>query len=835
VIEIPGYRVLRQLGRGGMATVYLAVQQSVDREVALKVMAPALLADADFGARFLREARIAARLHHRHVVGIHDVGRAGDYHYIAMEYLAGGTVLGTDGVSRPIPFALRVVREIAEALHYAHAKGFIHRDVKPDNILLREDGSAALTDFGIARANGMGTRMTRTGVVVGTPHYMSPEQARGKQLDGRCDIYSLGIVLYEMLVGRVPYHADDSLAVGIMHITEPVPTLPDDILALQPLISGLLAKEPGQRFQTGAEVAQAIADIERRMAEGELAELRGNPRQVLPGTPAADTFVSPLPMSRPDPDQRGRAEPNIGRIDELYSLDDADKARAHRGSARRAPRRRGALVRLLLPALFLIVAGAAAWIWQDDLRSLLPRTTLNQKLALAEQALADGRLDDPVGEGALALFEEARDLDPDSEPARRGLARTGEALVERARSALARGDQEAARTALAGARRALGGGLAVESLERDLKQAEAGSTAIATRLAEADAALAKGRILGSGGAAALYAAVLEAEPGNALAEAGITRCAEALANQAQDAIEAGDAAKADTLVADVARIAPAFPGLPDLRGALSQLRDVDAGRIEELLAQAARQMRAGRISGGDDSAAALYRSVQQLDKNNAAARKGLADVARALLVRARTAIEESDVDAAAAQLEQARAIDPQLAEIGATEVALRELRERLDIEAARPVPAEADRERVRTLVAEAEQAARDGNLIVPPGRSAYDKYRGALAIDPRDAGAQRGLAQLPARAKSLFEDAIVARTPYRARMLLDAVRQLAPGDVTITALSTRLADAFLDEAEAKLAAGRRGGAQRALDAARELSPANPRLPALTAALRPADG
>ncbi len=223
MIEIPGYRLLRQLGRGGMATVYLAVQESVDREVALKIMSPALLVDPDFGTRFLREAKIAAHLHHRHVVGIHDVGRAGDLHYIAMEYLAGGPILAGDGSSRPPAFALRVIREIASALNYAHEKGFVHRDVKPDNILLRSDGSSALTDFGIARALDAAPRVTRTGAIVGTPHYMSPEQARGKQIDGRSDLYALGIVLYELLTGRVPYHADDSLAIGIMHITQPVP------------------------------------------------------------------------------------------------------------------------------------------------------------------------------------------------------------------------------------------------------------------------------------------------------------------------------------------------------------------------------------------------------------------------------------------------------------------------------------------------------------------------------------------------------------------------------------------------------------------------------------
>ena len=257
VIEIPGYKILRQLGRGGMATVYLAMQESVQREVALKVMSPALLVDPDFGERFLREARIAAKLHHRHVVGVHDVGREGDHHYIAMEYLGGAVLLGKEGEARPPAFALRVTREIAMALNYAHAKGFVHRDVKPDNILMRDDGSSALTDFGIARASDSATHMTRTGTVIGTPHYMSPEQARGRSLDGR-DLYSLGVVLHELLTGRVPYARTTQLSVS--HITQPVPILPE---ALQ----GRAAAQPPARQAAGRSLPERCGGGRRDRAD----------------------------------------------------------------------------------------------------------------------------------------------------------------------------------------------------------------------------------------------------------------------------------------------------------------------------------------------------------------------------------------------------------------------------------------------------------------------------------------------------------------------------------------------------------------------------------------
>ncbi|HSS07238.1 MAG TPA: serine/threonine-protein kinase, partial [Rhodanobacteraceae bacterium] len=399
MIEIRGYRLLRQLGRGGMATVYLAMQESVDREVALKVMSPALLADPNFGERFLREAKIVAKLHHRHVVGIHDVGRSGDHHYIAMEYLGGGPVLHKDGNPRPVAFALRVIREIATALDYAHKKGFVHRDVKPDNILLRDDGSSALTDFGIARALDPAARMTQTGAVVGTPHYMSPEQARGRSIDGRSDLYSLGIVLYEMLVGRVPYEAEDSLAVGIMHISQPVPELPDALGHLQPLISRMLAKQPEERWQDGAALAAVIAGFERHgtakidtpmsaVAEPD-SFWREPPVGLYAATPTPANRTppplthTPTPPSRTPPSHdahRERTEPNLGRLDEIVAAVGDDSLRAERDGRTSQRVRRSRVPWLAIAALAAIALGVAAWTYQDKLRAFLPRTEFNDTL-----------------------------------------------------------------------------------------------------------------------------------------------------------------------------------------------------------------------------------------------------------------------------------------------------------------------------------------------------------------------------------------------------------------------------------------------------------------------
>jgi serine/threonine protein kinase len=847
VIEIRGYRLLRQLGRGGMATVYLAVQQSVDREVALKIMSPALLADPNFGERFLREAKIAAKLHHRHVVGIHDVGRDGDYHYMAMEYLGGGPVLHKDGVPHAVPFALRVIREIATALDYAHRKGFVHRDVKPDNILLRDDGSSALTDFGIARALDPAAKMTQTGAVVGTPHYMSPEQARGKSIDGRSDLYSLGIVLYELLVGRVPYQADDSLAVGIMHIQQPVPELPDAIQHLQPLISRMLAKQPEDRFQDGMALADAIAAYENgHRGDVPIPPASISPNELRRETPVMGLFSAtppssgdtPLPSMRltPAPSHatprdveasRERAEPNLGRIDEIVAAMSDD--RPHARTPYRSRPARGPWLAVAVIAV-LAIGAAAAWKYQDRLRTLLPRTEFNDTLARAQRALDEGRLSGSP-DNARELFQAARAQDPDNDIARAGLERVGHELLDRADEALKKNDLPAAHRSIDEARELLGGGADVEALAQSLAKAESGDGQSDALFDQAKEALDAGNVLGDDGAAAIYKRLLAADPSNAVAQAGLRKSADVLAAQAQGAFASKDVATASARIDAIASVLPTYPGLAELRGQLAQSREADRAAVEEKLQRADDAVRAGRLTGGDDSALDLYRAVIRQDAGNARAKEGLRRIAQSLVVQANAAIDSDNAADAEKLLASAGQLAPDLPDLREARINLRELHERIDIAAARPALTPADTDKVQKLVAEAEQAAAAGNLIIPPGDSAYDKYRDALAIDGNNKDAQDGIAKLPARAKELFDKALADGTPQRARALLDTVRQIDPGDASIAPMSEKLASVFLDQAEARVREGRRDDAVRALDAARQLSPVNPRLGPLDARIR----
>jgi serine/threonine-protein kinase PpkA len=260
-LQIPGYRISRVLGQGGMAAVYLAIQESFEREVALKVLPPSLASDNSFTERFIHEAKIVSRLVHPNIVTVYDVGVVDEHYYLSMEYVPGQD-LKQARHRLTLSQRLQVVKDIALALEFAGKKGCVHRDVKPENIMLHaEDGRAVLMDFGIARTTDVSMGMTQTGTAIGTPHYMSPEQARGKSVDGRADIYSLGVVLYLLLAGEVPFDADSAVAIGIKHVSEPIPRLPTELHDFQALLNKCLSKKPEHRFQTGVELIAALDDL----------------------------------------------------------------------------------------------------------------------------------------------------------------------------------------------------------------------------------------------------------------------------------------------------------------------------------------------------------------------------------------------------------------------------------------------------------------------------------------------------------------------------------------------------------------------------------------------
>ena len=439
-VQIPGYSVLRTLGSGGMATVYLAVQESLEREVALKVMAPVLAANADFCEQFLKEGRITAKLSHPHLVTVHDIGSYRGTYYMASEYLSAGSLRERLQSGLGAYDALNIAHDLASGLTYAHEMGFVHRDVKPGNILFRANGAAVLADFGIAKAIKSISSATMAGNAIGTPDYMSPEQAQASPVDGRTDIYSLGAVLFEMLSGRKPYVANDPYAVALRHVTDPVPRLPDELAWLQSLIDRTMAKDREQRFATGDAFMAACDALLREHPLAPAGERRSGRRR-LPAAGAGDV--------------QGRLET--------------------------APSRSWQPPRLVLPlaaAFVLAVAGTLAWRWLRPPPAtppvvVAPTTTppvaiptptpsepsassadtagMNQFDTPALLARAGKYLDDgfksglgekfgyPAGDNAIDLFREVLRREPGNAAATQGLTRIAAFYERGARSALDRG------------------------------------------------------------------------------------------------------------------------------------------------------------------------------------------------------------------------------------------------------------------------------------------------------------------------------------------------------------------------------------------------------------
>ncbi len=374
---IPGYDIDGEIGEGAMASVYLATQRSLERKVALKVMAAALAADPSFCERFLREGKTLARLSHPHTVTIHDIGNVGELYYMAMEYLPNGTLKERIAAGLTPEQGLVYIRQIASALGYAHAQGLVHRDVKPANILFRADGTAVLSDFGIAKSLDDRTQFTQAGFAVGTPSYMSPEQARGQEIDGRADLYALGVVLYEILVGKLPYNGTDALSTALAHLTEPLPELPLHHGRYQEVLKKLLAKDPAQRFPDAAALLLALDRLPLEAPKEALEATLIRPAVMSAGQDLAGlTPVSiEIPNAAPQPQSQAVRQPVVSPTQ-------------HRAES---AQRRGPVLALaaVAVAVALAIGGASYWWLSDDAPAPPPAAVVPATAAAVKPLAAD--------------------------------------------------------------------------------------------------------------------------------------------------------------------------------------------------------------------------------------------------------------------------------------------------------------------------------------------------------------------------------------------------------------------------------------------------------------
>lgn len=270
--DIPGYSIERLLAEGGMASVYLARQHSLDRPVAVKLLRK--FDNPSQAQRFFNEGRIIASLQHRNIITIYDLGVIDERHFLAMEYLAGGDLRQRIKSGISPEQVLELLETLANCLSFVHRKGIIHRDIKPENILFRLDGSAVLTDFGVAKHMVADSHLTMDGIALGSPYYLSPEQAQCREVDGRADIYSLGIIAYEMLTGQKPFQGDSPLETIMAHLNHELPALPVGLKRFQPLLERMIAINPRDRFASASELVDHLHQLRGQPA----ADRRGPPQ-----------------------------------------------------------------------------------------------------------------------------------------------------------------------------------------------------------------------------------------------------------------------------------------------------------------------------------------------------------------------------------------------------------------------------------------------------------------------------------------------------------------------------------------------------------------------------
>jgi serine/threonine protein kinase len=601
VIQIPGYLIKREIGAGGMATVHLAVQTSLEREVALKVMNPAMVSDTTFSRRFMQEARTLASLAHPNIVAVYDVGITDEkLHYFSMQHLPHGDFLHRirEGVSERE--VLRVVTGVARALGYAHQRGFVHRDVAPGNVLFDVNENPVLTDFGIARAVSKTSRITNAGVSVGTSHYMSPEQARGGDVDGRSDLYSLGAVTFEALTGHAPYEGDDGFAIAYAHVFEPIPRLPQERQHWQPLIDRAMAKDPAQRFQNAEEFVAALVELERFLpVQAELPSASATMTLPTIRHAVVDMGAPTLAMPRPNvsKDSVGEALPPTmvqgGLGAELRELQARSDIAANSGTSsevrQTGQRMTWAFVAIAATAVAVLI-GYALW------PAAVPKSLLAAQPAIEDAVPA------PMPQAPATAEVADRPVDPATAPDDTATDAAGaEPSALELLGLVAPGQDDPLR-------------IAIETTVFD-------PVAELLRLARADIAGKRLTLPPGRNATDRYRLVLKIDSDNATASAGLVETARALMVVAEEQFKAG---KIDDYFATAAR-AIEIAASHDRDGAVRKAVDV---RRKQLVDAALKDGDAAFERWDSKAAQAAYQRALHFEPGNASALRGVKQAAK---------------------------------------------------------------------------------------------------------------------------------------------------------------------------------------------------------------
>jgi serine/threonine-protein kinase PpkA len=735
-IDIPGIKIDKQLGIGGMARVFLASQTQFGRRVAVKFVSHPNPDDAPLRERFLAEARINAQLTHTNIVQVYDFGTTGAGLYLVMEYLPGGDLTSRLRGGLHIEALLEVIKDMGRALDFAHSRGIIHRDIKPENILFRDDHTAVLTDFGIAQVvSHDNTPAGRPGTVVGTPEYMSPEQAAGRTLDGRSDLYSLGIVLYRMLTGDVPFNADTAVAVGVKHLQDPIPRLPNYLTGFQGIIDTALAKRPEHRYRSGKELAKALDGVRSSAAMP----------QVTINTQAITT-------------QEILA---VGR--DLLSTQ-RDPGRLERPATRNRKRR---TLRNGLTAMVFIGGLTAAgyyaadqgYVVVDDIAQRLGIDE-NPELAAAWSEAQSLRQDPNQGLAAIvASYQRVLLLDDSHEGAITAVADLAMDWKGIINDALDGGNVDLAATRLSEAELSFPQDPDLTDLSirvQNLQRAE--------RLYQTTSALLAGEGISNLSAATsailTYQDVLRLAPGHDGAAVALNELAINYAQLAGIALANGDVNEAMNMLERATAADDSLAELENVRLLITQATESRAA-IDDMLQQA-RRFRADNqlILPGGENAAELYHRVLATDPANAVAEQGLDEITGQVLANANELLSTSNI-------EQVEILASQAAIVGLASDAVNDLRKRIDAEKARLSS-------VALVMADALALMQQGFLTTPANANAVTRLRELQQLDPGNMRADELLKACADRLKMVATEAYQFGLLGAAKQYLDLALAITP-------------------------------------------------------------
>ena len=810
--NIPGYELIRELGSGGMAVVWLAIQRSLDRKIAIKVMKRNIDDLEKFERRFLVEGRTMAKLPHRNIVAVYDIVKSDENTYIAMEYLQGDTLSQKMKEGLSLAEGISVVVQIAQALQFAHEHGVVHRDLKPANIMFRDDATPVLTDFGIARQQDSGaTRLTQTGMLVGTPTYMSPEQINALEVDGRSDLYSLGILFYELLTGAPPFQADTPIAVLMAHLTSPPPTLPPQFADFQPVLDGMLAKSRDDRFPDLRVFTRALKGAVQQN-HNLWARLQSDPNQ------SSSEQLRALGFSISGPSSQSIAQPDSGQIrlppssrglprtptPGPASLQFPDQFTQPSVAPRRPPWALigGAAAAAVLVVVLLIAFWPRTTTIDPGLKALVDTTLIGVREQIAKKDLAKAR------ELLIPAMQQAGSY----EGTLKVVDEMAEALKAQTEAALAARDYDAATVGLEQVRALKPEDPALTAIETRIKAGRARAAQgaeIAALLARADEAIKARRDLGASGAYAILAKARQLAPDDANVKQRVDALVARVLDPARAALGRNELDVALKSVRTTEGELANEPAWKTLEAEVERATNTQALRLRvaTVLQQLDQQLQRGRLlePAGDNARESLA-AAQKLDAASPEVAKRQTALAQALTASAKQSLDRGETEKALTDANAALAVQPAFAEAATLK---RTAEGRLD----------ASRAKVLETLDAARQALAEQRFLPPAQPNARALVEQVLGLDPQNAEAQSLLAELPRRIVAASRARAQSGDIEGALALANEARKVYLGDTELAALADSLAKQLVEaQAQRKRAEQLERIAQ--LTDARPLKPAN---------------